>query len=179
MATPRTACVLAGTEATSGSLIIGPAVLFPPWWAVAGLLASMVVDLSAVARRTGTTGPRSGAQAARGIQSGEVLWLIELYAAHPTGQGHGGRLVDELVRNVPSDVWLMTAAASASLAEHYRTRYGFRSWDPDRPWLLERPPAGLPPLGPRTLTPELGHAESSICWRKRDDRSHGPQALHR
>ena len=45
-ATPGTACVFAGTQAVSGSLVIGPAVLFLPWWAIAALLAPTVLDLT-------------------------------------------------------------------------------------------------------------------------------------
>ena len=29
----------------------------------------------------------------------------------------------------------------------------------------------------RTLTPDLGHVESSSCWRKRDDQDHGQEEL--
>ena len=36
------------------------------------------------------------------------------------------------------------------------------------------------PRGPeRTLTPDLGHVESSSCWRKRDDQDHGQEELLR
>lgn len=146
----RSAVVMAAVGAVSGSLLIGPAVLFLPWWAVTLLLLlllPLVPDLAGVvlrARRTGRgTGPRADARA----RAGELVWVVELYAAHPAGRGHGGRLVDELVAHVPAGVWLMTAAASANLAEHYRSRYGFRSWDPGRPLLLERTPTCLPPLG--------------------------------
>ena len=45
LATPGKACVFAGTQAVSGSLVIGPAVLFLPWWAIAALLAPTVLDL--------------------------------------------------------------------------------------------------------------------------------------
>lgn len=144
----RSAVVMAAVGAVSGSLLIGPAVLFLPWWAVTLLLLPLVPDLAGVAlrgrRRGRGTAPRAHARA----RAGETVWIVELYAAHPAGRGHGGRLVDELVAQVPAGVWLMTAAASARLAEHYRSRYGFRSWDPGRPLLLERTPTCLPPLGP-------------------------------
>ena len=148
LATPGTACVFAGTQAVSGSLVIGPAVLFLPWWTIAALLAPTVLDLTGVALRANRIGRGTGPRAAQQAAGGDAVWLVELYAAHPPGQGHGGRLVDQLIVHDPDDVRLMTAAATPSLAAHYRSRYGFSSWDLTRALLLERPPAGSPPPGP-------------------------------
>jgi hypothetical protein len=126
--------------------MIGPAILLLPWWALTVLPSPLVPDLIGVGQRARRTGRGTGPHADAKVQAGEPVWVVELYAAaHPAGRGHGGRLVDELVRHVPAGVWLMTAAASPSLAEHYRSCYGFRSWDADRPLLLERPPTGPPP----------------------------------
>lgn len=53
----------------------------------------------------------------------------------------------------------MTASDKSSKA-----RQGFESSEGLRAW---------------TLTPDLGHVESSSCWRKRDDQDHGQEELLR
>jgi hypothetical protein len=66
--------------------------------------------------------------------------LVGQYAAHPPRQGHGSALLDELLLVAPDDIWLLAGVASPVLAQRYG-RYGFRSWDPEHPLLLERPPS--------------------------------------
>lgn len=66
---------------------------------------------------------------------------------------HGSQLASQLLEHVPAGVWLVTAAAAATLSEHYQSCYGFRGWDPARPLLLERPPTGSATAGAGVLPP--------------------------
>ena len=134
---PLGAAVLVVVGVLSGSL---PAALLP-WWATAVLLP-LVVDGAGVARRAARASTGSADRARARTRAGQAVWRIELYAAHPAGDSHGSRLASQLLEHVPAGVWLVTTAADAALAEHYRSRYGFRAWDPARPLLLERPPTG-------------------------------------
>ncbi len=77
---------------------------------------------------------------------GGAVLMVGLYAAHPSRQGHGSALLEELMLAAPDNVWLLASAASPALAQRY-ARYGFRSWDPERPLLLERPPGGASTAG--------------------------------
>ncbi len=72
--------------------------------------------------------------------AGDTVWVVELYAAHPTGGGHGSKLLGALLPHLPQHVWLMASAPDPGLASLYRTRYGFAPWNPARPALLERTP---------------------------------------
>ena len=117
------------------------------------LLLPLVVDGAGVARRAARAGTGSADQARARTRAGQAVWRIELYAAHPAGDSHGSRLASQLLDHVPAGVWLVTAAADAKLSEHYRSRYGFRAWDPARPLLLERPPTGSAAAGAGVLPP--------------------------
>ncbi len=106
------------------------------------LLIPVAADTTAMARRVARAGRGTAGRAAQLAAAGKTVRIVGLYAAYPPRHGHGNALLEQLVRSAPADVWLLAAAGSEKLAELYRTVYGFRSWHPDRPLLLERPPRG-------------------------------------
>jgi len=58
--------------------------------------------------------------------------------SNPRGEGHGPRLLDGFLTHVPASATLLVTAANEQVAEIYRRDYGFVSYDPDFPLLLER-----------------------------------------
>ena len=69
---------------------------------------------------------------------------VALYAAHPRGQGHGRRLLTVLLPVMPPTATLLAVAGSDELAKTYIESYRFTRYDPERPYLLERPPTSRP-----------------------------------
>lgn len=76
-------------------------------------------------------------------RSGALVLDVGLYAAHPRGQGHGPRLLAELLPAVPPEATLLVTAATPELAALYRSDHGFTSFDAEHPNLLERAPTIL------------------------------------
>lgn len=107
------------------------------------LVLLVCVDLIGLCRRAFRvrgTGRLVRGRARLLLDRGVPVHLVGQYAAHPPRQGHGSALLDELLLAAPDDVWLLAGAASPVLAQRYG-RYGFRSWDPKNPLLLERRPS--------------------------------------
>ncbi|MBC7374026.1 MAG: hypothetical protein H7323_08565 [Frankiales bacterium] len=121
--------------------VCAASVYFPQASAPSSVLLGSLVALEAAALLYRSRG-RGNTRARRKELGKAQLLGVTWYAAHPRGDGHGPRLLDGLFPHVPASATLLVVAANEQVAMTYRRDYGFVSYDPDHPLLLERPAAG-------------------------------------
>ena len=110
---------------------------FPQAWGPLCVLLGSLFAFEAAAMLY--RGRGRGSTRARRKELGKAQLLgVTWYAAHPRGEGHGPRLLDGLLTHVPASATLLVTAANEQVAETHRRDYGFVSYDPDFPFLLER-----------------------------------------